>query len=89
MQPTMRTFLLTAIFATTVAAGVTGLTYRGETKEAGIIENPCARAAWPLIPSKCLDGGRGHDVRLIMDAPAGEEFPGALAMDARFRSAFE
>ena len=89
MQPTMRTFLLTAVFAITVAAGVTGLTYRGETKEAGLVEDACAKAAWPLVPSKCLDGGRGHDVRVIMDTPAGEELPRTLAMDARFNSAFE
>ena len=89
MQPTMRTLLLAAVFAATVAAGVSGLTYRGETKEAGLIENACAKAAWPLIPSKCLDGGRGHDVRVIIDTPVGEERPGTLAMDARFKFAFE
>ena len=89
MQPTMRTILLAALFATTVAGGVTGLTYRGETKEAGLVEEACAKAAWPLIPSKCLDGGRGHDVRVIIDTPAGEELPRTLAMDARFKYAFE
>jgi hypothetical protein len=89
MQPTIRTFLLAAAFATTVAAGVTGLTYRGETKEAGVIENACSKSAWPLIPAKCLDGGRGHDVRVINEMPASDELPRTLAMDARFKSAFE
>jgi len=88
MHRTTRTFLLAALFATTVAAGVTGLTYRGETKEAGVVEHACAKAAWPLLPAKCLDGGRGHDVRVIIDTPAGEDLP-RLAMDARFTSAFE
>ena len=89
MQPTLRTFLLAVAFATTVAAGVTGLTYRGETKEAGIVENACAKVAWPLIPARCLDGGRGHDVRVINDRPVGDELPRSLAMDVRFKSAFE
>ena len=77
------------MFATTVAGGVAGLTYRGETKEAGVVENACATAAWPMIPSNCLDGGRGQDVRMINDTPAGEALPRTVAMDARFRSAFE
>jgi hypothetical protein len=89
MQPTTRTLLLAAAFATTVAAGITGLTYRGETKEAGFIENACARASWPLIPANCLEGGRGYDVRVITDMPAGEELPRSLAMDARLKSTFE
>ena len=89
MQPTMRTFLLAALFALTVAGGVTGMTYSGESKEAGLVEDACAKAAWPLIPSKCLEGGRSHDVRVINDTPAGEEIPRTVAMDARFRSAFE
>jgi hypothetical protein len=89
MLPTVRTLLLAAAFATTVAAGITGLTYRGEAKGAGFVENACAKAAWPLIPAKCLDGGRDHDVRVIIDTPAGEELPRTVAMDARFASAFE
>jgi len=89
MQPTTRTLLLAAAFAATVAAGITGLTYRGETKEAGFVENACAKAAWPLIPARCLDGGRDHDVRVITDVPVGEQLQRSAAMDARFKSAFE
>lgn len=89
MLPNTRMFLLTGAFAVTVAAGITGLTYRAETKEAGFVENACAAAAWPLIPARCLDGGRGHDVRVITDVPVGEQLPPSIAMNTRFKTAFE
>jgi hypothetical protein len=56
--------LLAAAFAITAAGGVAALTLSGESKEAGVVENACAAAAWPLIPAKCLDGGHGG-VRVI------------------------
>ena len=65
-MPTMlRPLVIGAAFAAMVAAGVTALTLSGETKEAGFVEDACAKAAWPLVPAKCLDGGRGAEVRLI------------------------
>jgi hypothetical protein len=84
-----RTLILAGAFAVTVAAGITGLTYRGETKEAGFVENACAAAAWPLIPARCLDGGRGHDVRVITDTPSAEQLPGGFAMNNLFKTDFE
>jgi hypothetical protein len=89
MLPNSRMVLLAGAFAVTVAAGITGLTYRGETKEAGFVENACAAAAWPLIPARCLDGGRGHDVRVVADTQLGYEVPPGPVMNARFKTDFE
>jgi hypothetical protein len=89
MNSTLRPVLLVVAFAATVAGGVTALTLRGESKEAGIVENACARAAWPLIPARCLDGGRGNDVRVVADRSAARDMPEPLTIAARFSSDFE
>ncbi len=81
--------LLVVAFAATVAGGVTALALRGESKEAGIVENACARTAWPLIPARCLDGGRNTNVRVIADLPAVDDQPQASAIEARFSFDFE
>jgi hypothetical protein len=86
MRKVIRPVLLAVAFAATAAA-ITGLAFRAETKEAGLVENTCAKAAWPLIPAKCLDGGR-RDVRVITDLTAEEPVPGSITM-ARFNAAFQ
>jgi hypothetical protein len=88
MKSTIRPLLLVAAFAATAAGGVTALTLRGESKEAGLVENACARAAWPLIPANCLDGGSRAGVRVIADLAAGEA-PEVLTIAARFSADFE
>jgi hypothetical protein len=84
MSTITRPALLALAFSATVAAAITGLTFRGETKEAATVAETCARMAWPNIPARCLEGGRGHDVRFIStDLPATD---GTLAL--RFTDAF-
>jgi hypothetical protein len=91
MQTIIRPLAIGIVFAAIAAAGVTALTLRGETKEAGFVENACAKAAWPLIPAKCLEGSHGADVRIVDDQTGGEQ---ALAsptptMTERFATDFE
>jgi hypothetical protein len=89
MQISTRPVLLGIAFAALVAGGVSALTLRGETKEAGFIEDACAKAAWPLIPAKCLDGARG-DVRVIADrTSAAEQVSDSPTIEVRFNSDFE
>jgi hypothetical protein len=90
MQGTIRPVLLALAFAATVAGGVSALTLRGETKEAGIVD-ACAGAAWPRIPAQCLDGGRGADVRVIAELPNADPDPVSVSptIEARFSSDFE
>jgi len=85
MTSKIRPALLVLAFSATVAAAITGLSFRGETKEVNLAET-CAQAAWPLIPAECLDGGKGHEVRQISaDAPAKVELQ---EMTLRFTDAF-
>ena len=89
-MPTMlRPLVIGAAFAAMVAAGVTALTLSGETKEAGFAEDACAKASWPLVPAKCLDGGRGAEVRVVGGVSTDGPAPGASAMAERFNSDFE
>jgi hypothetical protein len=85
----LRPLVIGAAFAAMVAAGVAALTLSGETKEAGFVEDACAKAAWPLVPAKCLDGGRGADVRVVGGVSAGGEAPAISAMAERFNNDFE
>jgi hypothetical protein len=66
-DPTMtrekRSILMTAAFAVTVAAGLTGLSMSAQTKESHL-DQACAHATWPMIPSQCLTGeDAGRTVR--------------------------
>ena len=90
MNVSIRPVLLAVAFAATVAGGVGALTLRGETKEAGLVD-ACAGAAWPRIPAKCLEGGRGVDVRFIAELPNADADPVAVSptIAARFSSDFE
>jgi hypothetical protein len=85
MQSMLRPFAIGIAFAVLVGGGLTALTHSGETKEAGLVEDACAKAAWPLIPAKCLDGGRRSEVRVVGSAP---ELAVPTGLE-RFRSDFE
>ncbi len=65
MTRTKRSILMTVAFAVTVAAGLTGLTMSAQTKELSL-DQACAHAAWPMIPSQCLTGeDAGRTVRTV------------------------
>ena len=55
MNTNKRSFLLAFAFAVTVAAGLTGLSMAGQTKESPFAQ-ACAHATWPMIPAQCLAG---------------------------------
>jgi hypothetical protein len=74
---------LATVFALTVAAGITGATYSGITKEASIDE-ACAHVTWPMIPSYCLEGATDRPVRVVSVDRVEHS-----AMFARFQTAFE
>ncbi len=63
MKMIRKTFLVAA-FAVTVAAALTGATFRGETKEVDLAAT-CAAAEWPNIPAACLDGSTGEAIRYV------------------------
>jgi len=88
MDISIRPVLLAVAFAATVAGGVSALTLRGETKEAGLVD-ACAGVAWPHIPAKCLDGGSGAEVRVIADLRNADPVSVSPTIEARFSSDFE
>ena len=55
MNTNKRSFLMAFAFAATVAAGLTGLSMSGQTKELSL-DDACAHTAWPMIPAACLAG---------------------------------
>jgi hypothetical protein len=75
--------MLATVFALTVAAGITGVTFTGVTKEASIDE-ACAHVTWPTIPAYCLEGATDRPVRVI-SIDRVEHSP----MFARFEVAFQ
>lgn len=93
MNTRIRQTLVAVAFAATAAAGITGATLRGETKETDLAAT-CQQAAWPMIPADCLEGGPYHNVRYVS---ANNPGPGAelklTAADAglaeRFATAFQ
>jgi hypothetical protein len=80
---TTRKAFLTAAFAITVAAALTGASLRGETKEIDIQAN-CAAAEWPMIPAECLEGVE-KDVRFV----TADNRLDTSAMQQRFAVAFQ
>jgi hypothetical protein len=64
MNTRIRQTLVAVAFAATVAAGITGATLRGETKETDLAAT-CAAANWPMIPAECLQGARQENVRYV------------------------
>ena len=68
MNTNKRSFLMASAFAVTVAAGLTGLSMSGETKESSL-DQACAHATWPMIPAACLAGAdTGRSVRMVTPA---------------------
>jgi hypothetical protein len=59
-----RSILLATVFALTAAAGITGATYSGVSKETRVNE-ACAHVTWPAIPAFCLDSATDRPVRLV------------------------
>ncbi len=93
MNTKFRPAMIACAVVAAVAAVATGLmTLRGETREASV-DTVCARAAWPAIPAKCLDGGSGRVVRTVgVDgaAEAVSAVPDAqVAIQERFDTAFQ
>jgi hypothetical protein len=78
-----RGILLATVFALTAAAGITGATYSGVTKETSVDE-ACAHVTWPMIPAYCLDGATDRPVRMVS---VDRTVAGALA--DRFAVAFQ
>lgn len=74
---------LATVFALTVAAGITGATYSGVSKEASIDE-ACAHVTWPMIPAYCLEGATDRPVRMVSVDRMEHS-----AMFARFEVAFK
>jgi hypothetical protein len=65
MKTSKRRVLMATAFALTVAAGLTGLSMTGQTKESAPGQ-ACAHATWPMIPSECLSGAdAGRTVRMV------------------------
>ncbi|MCP4385370.1 MAG: hypothetical protein GY798_28820 [Hyphomicrobiales bacterium] len=69
MTTKTRKIFVAVAFAVTAAAGITGATLSGETKETDVAAL-CATSAWPNIPAECLEGDTNTDVRYVsMDNP--------------------
>lgn len=85
MSTKFRPAFFAVVFAATAAAAITGATLRAETAETNDINvaETCAKAAWPMIPAACLEGGNGHDVRTVSVDNAFER-----SMTVRFETAF-
>ena len=70
MNTNKRSFLMTVAFAATVAAGLTGLSMSGQTKESSL-DSACAHTAWPMIPAACLTGAdNDRTVRVVQTRTA-------------------
>ena len=78
-----RNAMLATVFALTVAAAITGATFRGETREQSHDE-ACSHLTWPFIPAYCLEGATDRPVRLV-SADRAE----TSGLAARFATAFE
>jgi hypothetical protein len=80
---TLRSAVLATAFAVTVAAAVTGASYRAETRETNLAET-CLHETWPAISDRCLTGDVRATVRVVSaDSVA------PRAMRERFAAAFE
>ena len=85
MNTNKRSFLMAFAFAATVAAGLTGLSMSGQTKESSL-DDACAHTAWPMIPAACLAGAdNGRTVRVVQTRSAIAQTETA---DERFALAF-
>lgn len=60
---TRKIFAAVAVIVT-AAAGITGATLSGESKETDLAAF-CDTAAWPNIPAQCLEGSNDGPVRFV------------------------
>ena len=79
----IRTLPAAVGFAVVVAAGLTGMSLRGETRETSIVET-CAHETWPMISPYCLTGAPQRPVRMVSVDRAETD-----GMTNRFAVAFE
>ena len=79
----VRSAVLATAFAVTVAAAVTGTSFKGETKEVRLDE-ACAHETWPTIAAQCLTGNLKPSVRVVSAESAFQR-----DMRAQFAAAFE
>ena len=88
-DPTMKTkkrsLLMATAFAAAVAAGLTGLSISGESKQASP-DQACAHVTWPMIPARCLKGADSHRIVRPIVTRTAVEHPQTMA--ARFALAF-
>ncbi len=87
-----RKFFVAVAVSATAAAAVAGATLSGETREAPTTAEICATAAWPNIPTECLDGAGHASVRMIAigsEAPSARAVVAANGLSERFEIAFE
>ena len=89
MTTRTRQIFAVVAFATIVAAGVTGATLSGQTREAPTVAEICAKADWPLIPAECLDGFAGRHVRVVTGQEVAVQKFAAAEMTERFAVAFQ
>ncbi len=85
MNTSLRSNVLAVAFAATVAAGLTGLSLTGKTRESSI-DGLCAQATWPMIPERCLVGADGDRAVRAIAAQSASEQP--ESMGERFATAF-
>jgi hypothetical protein len=79
----VRSAVLATAFAFTVAAAVTGTSFKGETREVRLDE-ACAHETWPAIPAQCLTGAVRPVVRVVAAESAYQR-----DLRARFAAAFQ
>ena len=85
MNTSTRGFLLALAFSVTVAAGVTGLSMAGQSKETSV-DPACVHTTWPMIPAECLAGAdTSRTVRPVYTRTA---VTPPQTMAQRFASAF-
>ncbi|MCP4385368.1 MAG: hypothetical protein GY798_28810 [Hyphomicrobiales bacterium] len=75
MTTRIRKIFVAAAFVATAAAGITGATLSGESKETDLAAI-CDTAVWPNIPTECLEGETDSAVRhvSVYDASEAETF---------------
>ena len=69
MTTKTRKIFVAVAFVATAAAGITGATLSGQTKETGTAA-VCSTSAWPNTPAECLEGSTNSNVRYVSMASA-------------------
>ncbi len=85
MKTSKRNILMTVAFAVTVAAGLTGLSMAGQSKESNL-DQACVHATWPMIPAQCLEGA--DSTRTVRTVATRTAVAGPETVTERFALAF-